>query len=378
MELSQLDNYSIEGANSARVNRALYPSEHIKIDTEKPLETDCFYRRLGITGSLMATLTAGGKELHLVDGDDAFYVLDPRNHGRKKGYLEINQSGFYTIGRAYYSDIFDYPVTTSRNQFALSIPDSHTIGITNGMPTNPTFLDAYVLNNTSLPRESRIRGDQTENVIARVGDDSKFGEADQDAPYGYYMNYPIIGRNSPTVDGGVSLGGSPREAIVVDGRSNIMKQAYRRLIEEMRESFTDGDTLPTQTILVKVMEEVQARMPYDELSVDKISKPHYGDNPICLSTYILERAGVCRHQGLLAAYFIENLINDGYLGGKVNFERNRIRGIGGHAWAVYRENDTNQNETIIDVAQSYVGTREQAFEDGRWKYYFGDNKLSNA
>ncbi len=172
------------------------------------------------------------------------------------------------------------------------------------------------------------------------------------------------------------MGGSAREAIVVDGKSAAVKQVYANIASDLQLSIERNDTLLTRAVLLKVMREVQEVMPYDEQRAEYISWEHHDDKLIGLSTYVKERAGVCRHQGLLAAYLIERLIKDDYMTGSVGIERNTVEVMGGtHAWAVYKTLVNGTEEVIVvDPAQRFVGTKVQAQSEGRWEYRLTTDK----
>jgi hypothetical protein len=95
-----------------------------------------------------------------------------------------------------------------------------------------------------------------------------------------------------------------RGAIVVDGRSDALRHVYDEVSAELQGSFRRGETMPVQAILLKVMHKVQEVMPYDGPNAERISYEHHGDKLVGLSTFLKEKAGVCRHQCLLAAYII--------------------------------------------------------------------------
>lgn len=222
-----------------------------------------------------------------------------------------------------------------------------------------------------------------------------YREPDENAPYGYYFNRRILGRDL-RINDSVYIGEGDREAIVIDdkkdaslrnayaefietrrqeavdqanSRKNIFKKAFDALLNRKKdirltkEEFTDG-------IIDSVFNYVKRALPYDKEIIAKLEKLSKQEGrsrsrKICLGEYLDESAGVCRHQALLAAYILEKLIKDGYLSGKVSVDRNKVKGEGGHAWARYTDAD---NETfIIDSAQDYCGRLADA-KEGRWKY----------
>lgn len=358
--------------------RRLEPEEMVKIDLINALaDKKETHDKIGINGRLMAIITAGGKEFRIIDARDSktnrdFYILDntysAHNENHLKGLKGVLKGSSVVIGREHHADRFAYPSTVSRNHFNVNY-DDQGLFITNLSPTNPTSITAYVNEPILQPARHHIEDIRTELAEDRMRGQINFGEKDKTAPYGYYINHPIIGRDSSSVDGGVYLGGSAREAIVVDGKSEAVKKVYGELEQELRTIFQNNETLLPQTILLRVMQKVQNIMPYDVPKTEQISSEHYGDGLVGLSTFIKEKAGVCRHQGLLAAYIIERLIDNEFLAGRVGVERNTVKDMGGtHAWAVFKPSPEKEELIVVDPAQSFVGTKAQAERENRWPY----------
>lgn len=359
--------------------RILAPEEQVQIDLETPLTgSQEMYDKLGVRGDLVATVNAGSKSFLIVDTRNTpsnrdFLIADETfSKESRTGFKGVLEDDPVVIGRGHYTDRFSYPATVSREHFEV-LYTGEALFIRNLRPTNKTTVTAHLTLEQQpaqpLPRHV-VEDIRTHLVEDRMQAHPNFGEKDETAPYGYYVNHPIIGRVSKSVDGGVYLGGSAREAIVVDGKSVAMKQVYQGVAAELRQSFERNETLPMRAILLKVMRKVQEVMPYDDRKTEDISRQHHGDKLVGLSTFIKERAGVCRHQGLLAAYIIENLIKNGHMLGAVGVERNTVEDMGGtHAWAVYKTRSNGAEEVIIvDPAQSFVGTKTQALREGRWEY----------
>lgn len=334
---------------------------------------------LGLLGDLIAAVHAGSKDFLIIDTRDTrtnrdFLIVDEAPEKSRTSFKGVLDGEAVIIGRGHHTDRFSYPDTVAREHFAVLYVDG-ALFIHNLQSTSVTTVTARLADGQqqsgSGPFTRRVVEDErTHCAEDRLQAHPNFGEKDETAPYGYYMNHPILGRASTSVDGGVYLGGSAREAIVVDGKSVAMEQVYESVASKVRQSFEDNKTLPVSAILLEVMHTVQAVMPYDDRKAEAISRQHYGDKLIGLSTYIKERAGVCRHQGLLAAYILENLIRDGHISGAVGIERNTIADMGGtHAWAVYKIRNNGAEEAIVvDPAQSFIGTKAQAQHEGRWEY----------
>lgn len=361
------------------IEKALEPNEQVKIDLTAPLAgSDEMDQQFGIKGNLVATVNAGSQRFMIVDTRDTpsnrdFFVVDDNFSMQDRvGFKGVPEDSPVIIGRAHYADRFQYPATVSKEHFEVEYKDEGLF-IRNLRPTNNTVLTAHV----SVEQgpglrafQHSIQAERTRLAECRLQDNPNFGEKDDTAPYGYYLNHPILGRASKSVDGGVYLGGSAREAIVVDGKSQAMKQAYQDLDVVLRQSLQRQETLQTKVVLTEVMRHVQEIMPYEANKAEDIGQQHRGDQLVGLSTYLKERAGVCRHQALLTAYIVENLIKDGYITGEVGVERNTVAKLGGsHAWAIYKTANNGSEEVIvIDPAQSFVGTKAQAQKEGNWEY----------
>lgn len=359
--------------------RVLNPDEKVQIDLAAPLaDSHEMHDKIGIRGNLVATVNAGSKSFMIVDTRDTrsnrdFFITDETfSKEQRVGFKGVKEDEPVVIGRGHYTDRFDYPSTVSRDHFEVTYRDDGLF-IRNLRPTNKTTVTAHMAAEQE-PRHQAMRHIveeiRTHLVEDRMQQHPNFGEKDDTAPYGYYLNHPILGRASTSVEGGVYMGGSAREAIVVDGKSVAMRQVYEGVESDLRQSFARNETLPLRGILLKVMNRVQEVMPYDGRKTEDISRQHHGDKLVGLSTYLKERAGVCRHQALMSAYILENLIKDGHMLGAVGVERNTVEDLGGtHAWAVYKTRNNGRDEVIVvDPAQSFVGTKDQAQREGRWEY----------
>lgn len=178
----------------------------------------------------------------------------------------------------------------------------------------------------------------------------------------FYKGRRVIKRDSP-IDGGVYLGKSEREAIVVD---SVKYPAIRKLYEKAKEkALVDrvDISVAKNLILNAVYDTVKEAMKYDEKAVDAlVNLVNCGkDRKIALDMFIDRKIGVCRHMALACGALLEMFVKEGYLRGKVSIDRNKIRG--GHVWCRY----TNSGGTvyILDVAQGYIGKIENA---KNWDY----------
>lgn len=178
-----------------------------------------------------------------------------------------------------------------------------------------------------------------------------------------FQGRPIIGRDRK-IDGGVYLGGSAREAVVVDGEKDpALEKVYQELLKRRREAQSRGKDFK-DGILEDVWELVGQVMPYNEVKVQEIERSlPEPDTKIYLSAFI--GGGVCRHQALLTGYLLERLSKEGLVGGKVSIDRNYVPDEGGHAWVRYT--NSAGDVFILDSAQRYIGRLDEISED-RWFY----------
>lgn len=336
---------------------------------------------LGIAGHAVALIDAGGKNFSLVDvsRDRTFAVdfalmedgYDPGDPD-SKGCLGIPYDTTVTIGRQHHEDEFNYPDTTSGHHFTV-IHDSAGLRVQNLRPTNHTTLTTMEAGAPAPPMLHNISANRTHEVKVRARDLPGYGEPDTQAPYGYYLDHPILGRDSKHISNGVYMGGSAREAIVVDARSRVLRGTYAALEQRLVDLRRDRATVLLEDVLQRVNHQVQAIMQYDMHRTETLSEQYHGDKLISLSTYVREGVGVCRHQGLLAAYILEKLVDSRVIGGQPAVERNTIRELGGtHAWATFT---AGAQKYVIDPAQNFVGTKEQAREQGRWEYALTNDDL---
>lgn len=360
--------------------RTLGPAELIQIDLDHPLGGYQGVKdAIRSQGNLVAAIDAGKKRFFIIDARDAkskqdFLIVDETfSIVERIGFKSFDETTSIVIGRAHHDDCFSYTPHVSREHFAVTSLGGQ-LYIENLRPTNKTTVTAHLVSSVKpcgyQPRY--LVDDLSTNTISmRLAAHPNFGEQDGVAPYGYYLNHPVIGRTSTSVDGGVYLGGSAREAIVVDGKSETMKKVYESVLADLPPLSEHDGLLPLRALLLKVMHDVQITLPYDELAADEISAKHQDDKLIGLSTYVKERAGVCRHQGLLAAYIIERLINDGQMLGTVGVERNTVTEMGGsHAWAIFRPmRNVAEPSIVVDPTHSFVGTKARARTENRWEYY---------
>ncbi|MGI8420316.1 MAG: hypothetical protein ACR2LN_06795 [Candidatus Levyibacteriota bacterium] len=205
----------------------------------------------------------------------------------------------------------------------------------------------------------------TETMRSRIADSKFFEEKTPEARYGLWQGRRIIGRDSP-INGGVYLGGSAREAIVVDDiKQPEIGDTYRQLLGTIGRRGEDYKKM----VLRDVYDLTRHAIPYDSQVVEQVvAKLIPGPEPdqkIGLSSFIIAKGGECRHQALLAGYLLEKLKSDNYLQGTPSVDRNFVPGKGGHAWVRYV--NSAGNIVIIDPAQDFIGGIEDVGKD-QWYY----------
>lgn len=376
------------------LTRSLQPGESVTVNTTLSLyEPQDVEQSLGFRASVPMVVHAGGKELLAVDlssfptghsgwkrlrtphgyhdfAADMLLVSLPewQQSGGDRGFKALRAGEQLTFGRDNPSVLkrFDGLDELSRRHFSLDYSQAG-LQLSDLQSSNGTQA-------TYLPY--RVRGDRTVLAGQRLQNEGRFRRADEQSPHGYMDGLPIIGRESRRVSGGVYLGGSAREAITVlpdqDPRieaayqrfaaRQMLGQAVRRVLRPSVESDVRGNLRAVKTA-------VRATMTYASDEVDTLSLQYRGDQQVSLGEFIERGIGVCRHQGLLAAYFMERMTEDGRLGGiRIRMSRSSIPEFGGtHAWAELVAHDGR--EYVVDPAQNFVGRKEDARrKPGAWDY----------
>jgi hypothetical protein len=346
---------------------------------------------LGFQANIPAVITAADKRLLLVDIRNHesdregirtipteggplhlradFLLISPEDWDRssmEKGFKGVRFGEDMVFGRSdpKIAKRFALDSAVSRQHFRLSL-QYEGLTIEDLDSTNGTAV---------MEADHSVLHEQTVRAVDRVARSERYGEPDERGPYGYLDGRPILGRRSPHIKGGIYLGGGPREAIAVspetDPRIDAVydRMTRKRVLGGLVKRALGGKPT-TNEQLQTVFATVQEVMKYDGPAVEALSDQYRGDRVVSLGNYIEQGVGVCRHQGLLAAYLIERLIEDGKMKGSVHIERNTIPEYGGaHAWASYT--DESGTDYVIDAAQSFVGTKKEARAQARtWDYY---------
>lgn len=209
---------------------------------------------------------------------------------------------------------------------------------------------------------------KTEGAIERVQDSPLYEEKDATAPHGYFSGRRIIARDAG-INRGISMGDSKRELIVVDDEKfPQLKEVYEGLFKKRRQELLDKrerTKTGTAETLDLVYRYVLDLMPYDS-KVAKEFSDKYADQKVSLTVFLDRKGGECRHQALLAGYLIERMVKEKLLKGKVAINRNFVKVLGGHSWVKYV--DKNDETYIVDPAQKFCGTLEEAKENASWFY----------
>lgn len=234
-----------------------------------------------------------------------------------------------------------------------------------------------VISTPKMPLESnshRPRWDYTSQVEERSGQIfiEEKGPDGKLEKIGYYEDRRLIGRDRP-IDKGVYLVAGYGEAVVVDGEKYPqLKQEYDKLKSELEEKASKSNKPLNQIVLRGAYQRAVDLLKYDEREVERINEK-YGiqfttEHPqkISLTVYLEEGVGVCRHQALLAGYFLEQFKKDGVIRGLVSVDRNWAEGTSGHVWVRYV--NSIGEVFILDPANKYIGLLKDIKEDFPWFY----------
>jgi len=371
----------------------LEPFQPTEIDTSVSLfDPNDVKETLGFAASVPAVIEAGDKRLMLVDlrqiktdknghrnvaidgesviinADFLLVGTDEWDLGRNAGYKGIRSGEPVVFGRSPQHglrDRFNFSEdVVSRDHFKIEYSEGTKLAIT----------DLNSTNGTEITRADHMaQAGSTMRAVNRHRAEPGYQDPDLEGIYGYVDGYPIIGRDSDSIKG-IYLGGGAREAILVDPNNDprldaVYKSLQKRsMLKSLMKRVIGSNYDDVEGQLEIVKSAVQSVMKYDRNTVDQFTRQFYGDKKVYLGEFIDRGIGVCRHQGLLAAYLIERLINDGKLQGLARVERNTIPEYGGtHAWAAFTTKDGNQY--VVDPAQSFVGSKKAARKQNRWDYY---------
>ena len=371
-----------ESRKSERVERMLLDANKpTEIDTTKVMADASFLEKeIGVDGALVASVRAGETDFLLIDTRNShkyftpFLVIsDDYEYGAPNGWKGVYPHTPVVIGRAHHKNRFPTDSMMSRDHFSILYDEeSDRLLVKDEASMNGTYLTGFTPDVNKAYVKKDIYDEFTVQALEDLERERNYGEKDSEAPHGRYRNHPIIGRRSRTVRNGV-YGTRSSEFILVDDKSTLMKNIVDDFMATLP-SHEEAATLNAEIILKKISFRVANILRYDLNETERISSPHYDHKGLIdLSEYVEAGVGVCRHQSLLAAHLIEEVIDKGYLAGQVGVERNYDREANGaHAWAVFKSETSG--DMIVDPANHFVGSRRKAQDEGRWRYVVADDE----
>ena len=324
------------------------------------------------------------------------YVLirkEETDDGPISHFLEVDTDTDVVIGRstpAGSSLGLDKEPTVSGRHMTLRIGGNGNMSVTDEGSLNGTKLVDLSRLNEDAVGDNKYGFGYTISIgdyVSRAGRSRGYQSKEKNTGWGHgvYEGRPIIARDTPINGGVYPVGGRRGEALVIDDKKYPVEfnRGYTKITERLKTSLIDklpvwgiaraarGERLAggheLQT-LSTVFEEVSRLLRYDKAATDALARD---GQKIALNSYINRGVGVCRTQAALSAYFVERLIRDGRLNGRVSIDRNSredVDGNGsGHAWA--RFTSESGEVFIIDPAQRFVGTLKESRNNGKsWDY----------
>lgn len=192
-------------------------------------------------------------------------------------------------------------------------------------------------------------------------------------------------QQQPIVQMGVGRG---QELVILDPSSPFLNKVYDDIKELIQADL--GPSPEPNAVINYTMGFVRAALIPQEAKLTsgalkarvndlvKLAKetpetPSYHKTPaFTLDSFIREGIGVCRHHGLLMAYLMDNFIKDGLLEpGTVFYHRDTLEGERGHAWAMYKPIQADQEQYKIYLVDSMW--RDEALD---LMVTIGDNSLN--
>lgn len=214
----------------------------------------------------------------------------------------------------------------------------------------------------------------TDSVRGRDDEDDR---GDARAPYGYFRdtNFPIIGRDSPTVRNGIYVS-KGREALLMDYRAQQMQEAAAEMKDIVWRMLASGQPVSDRSILWEVRNYTRFRLPYSsDGAYDKFVQPLVAKSGILPMSELLDkRFAICNGQAPFAVFLVEELIDAGLMFGTVSVERKMDKRTGiGHATLAFDPlgNTDPGGVLVADLSgrDGFVGTRQEA-RDARYWYDF--------
>lgn len=183
-----------------------------------------------------------------------------------------------------------------------------------------------------------------------------------------------IGRDTFPIDGKVDIrswqGGA--EAIVVDSKKN--PEGYDPVRNRFQEQLAQQADTDERSVLGTIYDTVRTTMRYDLDGVEELNKrlgvaEKTKTNKIGLEVYMDAGIGVCRHMALAESWLGGEAVESGLLpqGTKVTAEVNQHAERGAHEWA--RATLPDGSIYILDAAQGFFGTLQEAATRAQWDYF---------
>ncbi len=142
-----------------------------------------------------------------------------------------------------------------------------------------------------------------------------------DAPYGIFKKRHLIGEHTH-INGGVYLGATPQEAVVIDDRFNDSSLDavfsewvinFVRYYQNTKSSEDECEIINSVILLV----QNKIRLVTTENTPELRKLVFQNDKKIALDIFLEKKFGLARHQILLAAYLLEKVTEAGHLKGKI-------------------------------------------------------------
>ena len=179
-----------------------------------------------------------------------------------------------------------------------------------------------------------------------------------------YLGRHLIEEDSK-INGGILVGESNREALVVDRKYGELDKLY----EKAKKKATIDGKLNKSTIVHSVYDIVSKAMPAQDNEkvhkiVDQLNASE--DRKVALDVFIQKGTGVCRHHAAASAALLERFVEEGHLGGKPSVDRN-ASALGGHAWCRYT--NSAGKVFILDSINGVIGKLSDLKKDPKkWNY----------
>ena len=359
---------------------ALLSDEGVEIDTRQqvtlaPELEAALCHQIGMLPPVVATISVHEHLFVLMDTRDResanvpFILVQPGDELRTKGVWPDEP---LVIGRNHHVDRFDYSQQVSRDHFAVLFDSAtETLMLRDEASRNGTYVSGALRSLEPVGERPEevfyINSNFTQEIVMDLEQRHGLDAATDNAPYGYYKGYPIIGRRSPSVRGGVqgAIGG---EQNIVDDTSPYMQQVVAATLRRLAFEYKPDHLPSPRAVLKTIVDQTALLLDYDiettEALAEELSR---GEQLVPLSSYVEAGVGVCRQQSLLAALLIEAAVDAGYLTGQTWVERNQdLLKQGAHEWTMYR--DASGDEYIVDAASKVVLSREEATRRSGWRY----------